>query len=386
MSNRFYYIESLSFSEMRWWNDQGKFPNRTTVKYDRVTQFRRFTISQDFNKTIDELYKVHQMLSEQTIFKFYNSKTKEYYDRDTPTNTFRLRKRKGGYREITVFSEEYKNLHLLLHGIYTALFPVFPDSTGAYIKGKSPLDTINKHKSARVHLSIDLENFYPSVKTDTLSKVLKRMAVVHANLTELSVDRLAEMSTYGGSLAQGSSISPIVANIFSIPLDHLMWEKVKNTNITYTRYADDIGLSSPNIIALPRKHEVNTYVKQLQDEMDRIYDSELKINSSKTKLQYDGQIKVLGINIIRDETGPARLTVGKNRKRDSMRDLFNLLSDIADNNVEDKLIDYQVVRGKIEYLKQFEPTWFKNQTIKLRTTFGFEGDVWNHILRHIQID
>jgi RNA-directed DNA polymerase len=353
------------------------------VEYQPITKWSRFRLNKNFDKKIDEIHAIHQIIKDLSEYRFYNSLTKEYYVRNTPTNTFRLRKRKGGYREITVFSEEYKQMHAMLMDIYQALFPIFPESTSAYIKGKSQSDTVKKHQNAKVHLSLDLAEFYPSIKTNSLSSVLKKMAVVVANMTEVSIDRLAEISTFGGCLAQGSSISPILSNIYALPLDHEMYEYVKNTNITYTRYADDISLSSPNVVSLPRKKELAPFVTRFQNRLDNLYGGDLKINASKTKLQFEGQIKVLGICINHDENGESHLSVGKTKKQEYGRELFQLLCEIADDQVDDKLIDYQTVRGKIEYLKQFEPVWFERQQEKLRTTFNFTGDVWRHILSKI---
>lgn len=381
--NNFYFIKSRPHNEMLWWQSHNKSPYVNFVVYQPVTKWSRFRLNKDFDKKIEEVYSVHQVIKDLPEYRFYNSLTKEYYIRNTPTNTFRLRKRKGGYREITVFSEEYKQMHSLLMEIYQELFPHFPESTSAYIKGKSHLATVKKHENAKAHLSLDLADFYGSIKTDTLASVLKKMAIVVANLTEVSIDRLAEISTFGGCLAQGSSISPILSNIYALPLDYELYEYVRNTNITYTRYADDISLSSPNVIALPRKKELKPFVNKFQERLDRLYGGELKVNRSKTKLQFEGQIKVLGICIMHDENGEPKLSVGKSRKQDYSRDLFQLLCEIADDQVEDKLIDYQTVRGKIEYLRQFEPNWFAKKEEKLRRTFSFTGDVWKYILSKI---
>jgi RNA-directed DNA polymerase len=381
----YYYIKSRPYNEMLWWKSHGKSPFVNFIEFKPITKWSKFRLNKDFDKKIDDIYAIHQIIKDLPEYRFYNSSTKEYYIRNTPTNTFRLRKRKGGYREITVFSEEYKQMHSMLMEIYQDLFPAFPESTSAYIKGKSQLDTVKKHKDAKVHLSLDLAEFYPSIKTENLASVLKSLAIVVANMTEISIDRLAEISTFGGSLAQGSSISPILSNIFSLPLDYELYEYVKNTNITYTRYADDISLSSPNIIALPRKKELEPFVNRFQERLDRLYGGDLKINKSKTKLQFEGQIKVLGICINHDESGEAHLSVGKSRKQEYGRELFQLLCEIADDQVDDKLIDYQTVRGKIEYLKQFEPIWFEKQQSKLRVTFNFTGDVWRYILSRITI-
>jgi RNA-directed DNA polymerase len=267
-------------------------------------------------------------------------------------------------------------MHTLLMDVYEDLFPFFPESTSAYIKGKSQLSTVKKHEDAKVHLSLDLASFYPSIKTENLARVLKMLAVVVANMDEVTIDRLAEISTFGGCLAQGSSISPILSNIFSIPLDYEMYDYVRNTNITYTRYADDISLSSPNVIALPRKKELTPFVALFQKRLDRLYGGDLKINGEKTKLQFEGQIKVLGICINhKTPDGLPQLSVGKTKKEEYSKELFDLLCDIADDNVDGRLLDYQIVRGKIEYLKQFEPSWFSRQEVKLRNTFSFQGDV-----------
>lgn len=376
-----YHIKKRQPQELNWWERVHNLkPSEFYVEKSNV-RLGRFVVGGDLNLKIQDIFEIHEVIKNQETFKFYNSKTKEYYERNTPTNTFRLRKRKGGFREITVFSEEYKRMHDLIYDVLVKLMPNFPDTTSAYIKGKSQLETVNKHKNANAHLSLDLENFYPSIRTETLEKVLKTLAPFRANLTNDSIHKLALISTHGGCLSQGSSISPILSNIFSIPLDHELYVRYLNTNVVYTRYADDISLSSPNVIALPRKSELNDFVNEIQTRLDILYDGNLKINRSKTKLQFNNQIKVLGICIQKDAEGNHYTTVGKTRKQEYSRDLFNFLCDIHDNvNLEGKLLEYQTVRGKIEYLKQFEPQWFRKQEAKLRTTFGFTGDVWSHIL------
>lgn len=384
-TKKYYIIKTRSDAEMNWWGrNQGKHPFKTYIDYKKITKWVNFKLLKNYNEKVENIYELYRTLLENvTEFHFYNSKEREYYTKDTPVSTFRLRKRKGGYREITVFSEEYKRMHELLLEIYEDFFPTFPDSTSAYIKGRGQRDTVNKHKHARVHLSLDLENFYPSIKEESLAEVLKKIAIVRANLTDKSIEMLAEMSTYDGSLAQGSAISPILSNIYSIPLDYEMYDLVKNTNITYTRYADDLSLSSPNLIALPSKKNLPDFVDSIQNTLDRIYGGNLKINKTKTKLQFNDQIKILGITIGRKENGMPRLSVGKTRKEEYSRELFQLLCDVSDGNVFEKMNEYQAVRGKMEYLVQFEPNWFDRLQIKLRRTFQFNGDVWDFILRKI---
>ena len=132
----YYYIKSRPYSEMLWWKSHNKNPFVSFVEFKPITNWSRFRLNRDFDKKINEIYSVHQIIKDLPEYRFYNSLTKEYYVRNTPTNTFRLRKRKGGYREITVFSEEYKQMHAMLMEIYQTLFPVFPESTSAYIKDK----------------------------------------------------------------------------------------------------------------------------------------------------------------------------------------------------------------------------------------------------------
>lgn len=385
MSRNYYYIKSRSVAEMNWWASNGATPYKHYLEYAPVTKWSRFKLHKNYDALIDQAWRIHEMIKELEEFRFHRSDRGEYYLRNTPVNTFRLPKRKGGFREITVFSEEYKQIHLMLIDLLEEFFPHFPDSTGAYIKGKSQLDTVKAHQHAKAHLSLDLENFYPSIETEGLENVLKQLAVVKANLSDESIRRLSIMATYGGSLAQGSSISPILSNIFSLPLDFELYELVKNTNVTYTKFADDISLSSPNVIALPRKRELESYVAGIQDRLNRLYNRKVKINKSKTKLQFSDQIKILGITIRQTEEGP-NFSVGKTRKNQYGKELFDFLCDINDGNIDGRLLDYQTVRGKIEYLKQFEPSWFDNQQVKLRRTFSFTGDVWSYILSVINIE
>lgn len=386
MSKKYYYIKTRPVAEMNWWQQQNNLtPFKNYIEYKPVTKWSRFKLHKNYDSIIDEIWEVHQMLKDLDTFKFYRSDKKEWYTLPTPTNTFPLAKRKGGFRSITIFSEEYKQIHLMLNDIIEELFPVFPDSTGAYIKGRSQLQTVDRHKHAKVHLSLDLEDFYPSIKTNVLEHVLKQLAVVKANLSDISIKRFAEMATHGGSLAQGSSISPILSNIFAIPIDYELYDLVRNTNITYTRFADDLSLSSPNIVAMPRKRDLESYVNEIQGRLNRLYKNKVKINQSKTKLQFGDQIKVLGITIRQTQEGP-QLSVGKTRKNQYGKELFDFLCDISNPNSSGNLLDYQIVRGKMEYLIQFEPKWFKSQELKLQRTFQFEGSVWNYILSKIDTE
>ena len=130
----YYYIKSRPYNEMSWWKSHNKSPYVNFIEYNPITKWSRFRLGKDFDKKIDEIYSIHQIIKDLPEYRFYNSLTKEYYVRNTPTNTFRLRKRKGGYREITVFSEEYKQMHALLMEIYQELFLYFQNQQVLILK------------------------------------------------------------------------------------------------------------------------------------------------------------------------------------------------------------------------------------------------------------
>lgn len=100
-----------------------------------------------------------------------------------------------------------------------------------------------KHKQSsqkpQIHsYCMDIENFFPTISKRELKRFLKKLLCGSASCS------LANILTIDGKLVQGSILSPMITNLYFYQLDSQILKHLENTDICYTRYADDITLSS----------------------------------------------------------------------------------------------------------------------------------------------
>ena len=95
------------------------------------------------------------------------------------------------------------------------------------------------HAGCKFLVHIDIENFFPSVKRKQVQDVYREFGFpieMIALLTGLSV--------LNGILPQGAPTSPCIANIVFLPCDKKIAKLASSRGISYSRYADDLTLSS----------------------------------------------------------------------------------------------------------------------------------------------
>lgn len=109
-------------------------------------------------------------------------------------------------------------------------------------KGLSIKSNAERHIRKRFVLNIDLKDFYGSIN-------FGRVRGFFINNNNFKLDKkistiLAQIACHENKLPQGSPCSPIIANLICSYLDSALFKICKQYNCTYTRYADDISISS----------------------------------------------------------------------------------------------------------------------------------------------
>ena len=132
---------------------------------------------------------------------------------------------------------------------------------GAYVIGRSCKATAAQHVGKGVLISLDIEDFFPSIKRAMVRHYLNHLGYPH-HVSSL----LADLVTYKNFIPQGAPTSGAVANLVA---DHRFDQRILHDlkaidpRWTYTRYSDDIDLSHPekkseteieNVIDLVRHH------------------------------------------------------------------------------------------------------------------------------------
>ncbi|WP_201610962.1 retron Ec67 family RNA-directed DNA polymerase/endonuclease [Psychrobacter submarinus] len=145
------------------------------------------------------------------------------------------------------------------------------------------------HTNKKYVLNLDIKDFFKSI---TFSRIVGYFVKNRDFLLDVDVSvTIAQIATYRetdsteGYLPQGSPLSPIISNFIGSVLDIKILRLAKKYKLDYTRYADDITLST-NLKDFPYQiavHRQDRWIVGLQLEKI-IKSSGFEVNKSKTRL------------------------------------------------------------------------------------------------------
>ena len=134
----------------------------------------------------------------------------------------------------------YKTLGRQMNEFLTHVVPGFPHHrTFGYIGRRNIRENARDHCGHENLISVDLKDFFPSIKAARIAGFLVSAGVV-PEVAEL----LARFMTVGGALPLGFPTSPTIANAMCLPMDIEMEALAKRYQAINSRYADDISFSS----------------------------------------------------------------------------------------------------------------------------------------------
>lgn len=187
------------------------------------------------------------------------------------------KKTKGKFREIAIPSFEEKiQFRQYISKLNEKTKKLCSDSVHGFVCGKSPVTNADQHRGKKYTLSFDLSDFFDMVKPSHL----------HGRLSKDEIQALMP----DGRAYQGLPTSPAVANIAAIDMDKAIIKKIRDLDIVYTRYADDLTFSFDNF----------TNVGVLKKEITAIISRcGFRVNNTKTRLQDSryGRRVVTGISV-----------------------------------------------------------------------------------------
>lgn len=150
------------------------------------------------------------------------------------------------------------------------------------------------HKRRRYVLNLDLKDFFPSINFGRVRGMLikdKRFA-----LDPKIATLIAQIACHDHVLPQGSPCSPVISNIVGHLLDIRLVRFAKAQKCTYSRYADDITISTnakafPADVAAPIPTSAHDWAlgAALLKEIGK---AGFTVNPAKTRMQYRGSRQV----------------------------------------------------------------------------------------------
>ncbi len=257
----------------------------------------------------------------------------------------RIPKYPGSYRKVVqitdmAYSDILKALSMYLYNSYKPL-----DCVYGFIKGRDIYSHAKQHLNKNTILKVDIKNFFYSI---SIIKIRQIYNFLGSN-SEVS-DILSRLSTYNDVLFPGLNTSPILSNIYCIDLDRRFLELASKYEAKYTRYADDIILSSN--YKIPSREEIENILMEFN----------FQINNRKYKIMKKGKYQVVTGLTVFDKTQPR---IPRNIKRKIRMACF-LLNKNGENKFNEKVdwIYLEYLHDLLVFYRRIEPHFY-NKMIEL---------------------
>lgn len=244
-----------------------------------------------------------------------------------------------------------KDIKVMQYWVCKNIFNEFPVSkfSMAYSKGDSITKNALKHRNSNYILHTDIINFFNNITREKISSLFSNNPdiVEKLDLSEQDIIDILNIVLYKGErLVIGSVASPLISNCIMYTFDNKLYNMLaKDFNIIYTRYSDDIIISSDKYID---DKIIDVIDELLKDEgFNRNVEKTYFMNKSSRRL-------VTGVVL---DNNTNKLSIGSNKYRCFKRDLYNfLVKDIGDINK---------IRGFLSYITSVD----RNQYNKLKDTY-----------------
>ncbi|MCA0997954.1 reverse transcriptase domain-containing protein [Alloyangia pacifica] len=197
-----------------------------------------------------------------------------------------VRKRSGGMRTLSVPNERLKYIQKHTASLLAPLYQPRWCVQG-FVKGRSALQNAQRHLGRKHLVKVDLKDYFNQVTVSRAKGVLR-----YFELDAGVIDAILTFCTLFGKLPQGAPSSPLLANMVTFSLDQELVRYARTNRLKYTRYADDIVLSSFSKPRLLRPSVTADYCKltieDVQEDFAKIFSNQgFELNEE--KMRYCGQ-------------------------------------------------------------------------------------------------
>lgn len=231
----------------------------------------------------------------------------------------------------------------------------FSENSYGFRKGKSAKDALRRvdqqlKNGYRYVVDVDLESYFDSIPHEKLMTLVRErindgrlLELIEFFLHQRVMEECKNWIPTSGT-PQGGVLSPLLANIYLNPLDHLMSSK----GYQMTRYADDM------VVLCASQEEAESALAEIQQWVDA---AELKLHPVKTRVvsmdESDG-FDFLGYRFSKDGRSPRKRSL--DRYKDAIRSKTRRANGHSLGFI---IIDInRTARGWFEYFKHSNPAIF----------------------------
>lgn len=246
----------------------------------------------------------------------------------------------NGFRTVYLPCAELKIIQRFLVDWFFCKLPVHA-SAKAYRKGLNVCSNASAHLGNRHFLMLDIHDFFQSMDIHYFHELLMSNEVF---LSKEDADLAIRLCSYNGTFVQGCVSSPSIANAYLYSFDVTMETLVRSLpGGTYTRYSDDITISSKERIP-------NSFVEKVASELQRYH---LSLNEKKTRFCSNlERLKITGIRI----KNSMRIGLDTAFKKQLKKEIYQYLNPerCKERNVKTR----EELMGKLAYLKMVDPSYY----------------------------
>ncbi|MCV3206672.1 reverse transcriptase domain-containing protein [Mesorhizobium sp. YC-39] len=194
---------------------------------------------------------------------------------------FSISKRNG---EARVISRPINGIRFIQTQLSNHLYSFYDPGTAVhgFAKGRSIVTNAKAHLRRKWILNIDIEGFFDSIN---FGRVRGLFLAKPFELPADTATALATIICHCNKLPQGAPTSPIVSNLIASTLDRELIKLCKGLGLQYTRYADDITISSRRASIPTQVATLEGDVWKLSNPLRAIFEAAgFKVNDKKTRL------------------------------------------------------------------------------------------------------
>ena len=238
--------------------------------------------------------------------------------------------------------------------LYKFLYNYAPhDCAVGFRIGLNVKEGASRHLGNKVLLTMDISNFFNSVKIQRVYQLFsglihryriknnlkaKDLSAKEESIFMQEIHLLANLVCFKGQLPQGAPTSPAIGNLVVRPIDTQISKLADRNGLTYTRYADDLTLSHPDV-----DYPIGDHIAYIAEMLKHLG---LQVNHKKTRiLRPHRRMSVTGV-VINDKLGVPKYKWRNMRAR--IHNLHKQNTGIYEN-------EYQEIRGYCEWIKNLNP-------------------------------
>jgi hypothetical protein len=224
----------------------------------------------------------------------------------------------------------------------------------SYRKGLGIRALADRHVGKNYLLRVDLEDFFPSLKQEDVTRLLKENTFrLPFELDEKDIQNIGRIVCRNGALTIGAPSSPLLSNALLYDFDDRVHERSSSVAVVYTRYADDLFFSTN------RPRVLREVLKFVEGVISKTESPKLRLNVKKTAFSSrKWRMLVTGLVLTPD----GHVSLGRQKKRH----IRGLVHKFQTGKLDASEVAY--LRGYIAYTNAVNPEFVGS----LQKKFGAE--------------